>query len=449
MSGTSYRGDSPGKKVVRSRMWHHVSKVMQQGYHAEFGGALVLAGHGGDIAAVKGWGMDTSKVVAVDVCKDAVEFCQELYPEVRVLHGDARDLSARDDVQYNVAHLDFCGGLSVDAIDTTYQVMRNITPWSIGSNTEDLRGAGGIGLVAVTMMRGREPVNQDNSKIFSDLPRPQRNKKLREIKKGDRTAIGSQLYRRGKFCAMKCLKATEAEMREMCRNEGTNAGVKWADPYGWFTKNRKRLTIVGNTMARAKALQSCVNVLLEPLGLTASCVLTMGYHSAETGGNGKGTPFVTVGYIVVPTCMLAEHIKHLWQVSEMTPRRSGEYTKSGLAYGTSLIQHDIMDVKDSLETLKAYALSVYDVIGVKDTSTLLDMRKGTLRAWKAHESRGSYGDIATRSLAGAPRTISAFVPRDGRTLDDFETYDLGWGRHLKMILTDANDGDFSGGAVMG
>ena len=92
------------------------------------------------------------------------------------------------------------------------------------------------------------------------------------------------------------------------------------------------------------------------------------------------------------------------------------------AQGTILL--DFMDSADSIATLKAFALSVIPLIGVKLTSELLDIPKGRLSAWKAHQTMGTYaGTIATKTKIGNPRTLSRAIDPQ----KEFVTINNGWG----------------------
>ena len=76
--------------------------------------------------------------------------------------------------------------------------------------------------------------------------------------------------------------------------------------------------------------------------------------------------------------------------------------------GAGLMQFDSMDASTSLETLKGFALSLLKVgHTVENVARILDMGKGTITAWKAHLTRGSYSvdDIATSTITGRKRRV--------------------------------------------
>ena len=167
MSST-YKGDSPGKKITRLRMWH------QMFYFANWldmknEGILVLAGDGGDLSALDGWGIDHDKIIAVDMEKGSVEKCRERFPSMQVIHGKLGAAVKSPNVKYNMAHVDFCGGLSMPNINTLVNVINN------ADKSQPL-------ILSVTMLKGRE-YKRANGKVVSKLPRRLRKLYAEEFKR--------------------------------------------------------------------------------------------------------------------------------------------------------------------------------------------------------------------------------------------------------------------------
>lgn len=467
MANTTYRGDSPGKKVVRARTWLYAAHIMQRVFNAPLKRALVLAGHGGDISTLKGWKIPDDKIVAVDYCPDAAEFCDELYPDVEVHHGTVEAVSSN--VEFNVAHLDFCGGMTVNNIAALVEVIRNM----------DLRTAGyqskKVGFVAVTLMRGREPKKQSASKIMVNSPRSERRRVLREIRKGRLPAVVEPLYRGGDFVLQDALNWGEADLRRLCTkrlpftSDAPKPGMTFYDPFGWFGPRSRKLTPIGAIMVRNNVLRYLVNALLEPYNLSAFPSMQLAYQSSTKDSH--GTPFMTTGFVVCPEDEMENVYNDLMELEHMDMERNvhllncenehdvskakGSWAEvdaldgrpstivanpcTGLlidgykyqdefmkkrprAQGTVLL--DFMDSADSISTLKAFALSVVPLIGVKSTSELLDIPKGRLAAWKAHQTMGTYDNVlATRTQAGHPRTLS----RVSDAQKEYMTLNNGWG----------------------
>jgi len=113
MSST-YKGDSPGKKITRLRMWHQMFHFANW-LAMKNEGILVLAGDGGDMSALDGFRIDHDKIVAVDMEKASVERCRERFPGMQVVHGKLGAVVKNSNVKYNMAHVDFCGGLQTRA----------------------------------------------------------------------------------------------------------------------------------------------------------------------------------------------------------------------------------------------------------------------------------------------------------------------------------------------
>jgi len=137
MAESTYKGDSPGKKLARARMWLNASKTMQS-LSVPYMGTIALAGEGGDASTLRGYGIEPSSVCFADYDAESVEYCQELYPGSYGHVGDVGDMSK--EVLYNAAHLDFCGGLTIKNILTAATVARNGS-WSRRTGSPDGCGA--------------------------------------------------------------------------------------------------------------------------------------------------------------------------------------------------------------------------------------------------------------------------------------------------------------------
>ena len=139
----SFKGDSPGKKLARLRHWL-AAAIWMDVMSINYRGALVLAGHGGDVSTLKGMGFDPSSITAVDRVKSLVDYTSELYPDVFVGHGDVTDPASTGGRPYNAAHLDFCGGLTVENIKAVADVAAGAVTFPCW--------------IGVTLMKGRELV---------------------------------------------------------------------------------------------------------------------------------------------------------------------------------------------------------------------------------------------------------------------------------------------------
>ena len=160
--------------------------------------------------------------------------------------------------------------------------------------------------------------------------------------------------------------------------------------------------------------------------------MVMGYQSAEKNKalktTAQGTPFVTAGYIVVPYKYRARHIHFL----EKRAAHEFMYGKHAPLLTNSLLQ-DVMNQKESMNSLKAFALSLAYYLGAERAAQILDIGKGTIAAWKAHATRGTYKDIATKTKSGCPRLIVSPLHELGLKDTPCKRVDLGWGGVLNMM----------------
>jgi len=247
------------------------------------------------------------------------------------------------------------------------------------------------GYIAVTMLKGRETSHGgDNSRIMFKGSQAARRRWLKgKITTNDR--CGEQLFRRGEFDAKLCLQRARDTIDERSK-------VDLSLRKTLFRKNN--LTPYGVALVRGHALTRVVNVRLHHYGLSVAPVHWLAYHSRAS--NAHGTPFLTVGLIVAPR-------KGMDSITDMMDGASNEMR---ISQGVSLSTFDSMDARTSMESLKGYALSLLEAdFPVESVSRILDMSKGTITAWKAHLSRGSYtaDEVATDTKIGRKRRVMGSV----------------------------------------
>ena len=421
----TYKGDSSGKRVQRARFWINAIGNMAGSFSKPCRGILVLAGHGGDMSTLAGLGVPEENIVAVDCDKEAAEYCQELYPKAKVVNGWV-DSACREN-SYNIAHLDFCGGLSQSNIWATAEVAKNFSDYPA--------------LLGVTMMKGREHACASNDRIMSPLPRASRRRRLKSISKAVERRLHiplsdwvrhsgetvASLYRPGKFDPMEII---DAQTPWIHRSFGVLPAMRGAiGSADQFLKKSVLLT----SLKRTGALAACVNVLLEPYGLEVWTYSSMGYHSVDRE-NG-GLPFVTSGFVVGPTTKVNGMLNTLRD------------TGFGCAF-------DAMTCKESEESIRGYALSLCASLmsgragrGVSESCTesvaqILDLPQSTISAWKAHETRGTYvmtGDAARHELRRAAGQVATETATGWKRVayseqapacDGLVPIDIGWGERF-------------------
>ena len=349
---STYKGDSPGKKATRARLWFHAAKWMQT-IDQPYRGALVLAGHGGDISTLEGLCIDTSKVTAVDIAPDAAEYCAELYPNCNVVCGDAAKVS--ETVEYNVAHLDFCNQLNVDNIYTIRQVALNAKkPAYIG----------------VTMLKGREQSSECKQKLMPPMSSAVR-RRVRSYHIGQKDMVAAHFLHATKpFDPRKAIKSAE----ELLRKGFDPHHDKTVPPsHSLFTANGRRLSGLGSAMARADVVHTLLDLSTWGTDVLTRVVLVTAYQSRTSYGH--GTPFFTMGLAV----------EEGWD----------NYDKR-----TSLL----MDANSSLlfmrsllggyekDCLKLMAVELANLYSASEVAKILDVKTAQVAAWKAHNTMGTYNN---------------------------------------------------------
>jgi len=348
MAESTYKGDSPGKKLARARMWLNASKTMQS-LSVPYMGTIALAGEGGDASTLRGYGIEPSSVCFADYDAESVEYCQELYPGSYGHVGDVGDMSK--EVLYNAAHLDFCGGLTIKNILTAATVARNAGSYPM--------------LLAVTMQCGREP-RQQRAQVMVKADRITRRLWSKQAKNCTLRAVGSQLLRQtGTFVPELCINRAKAHIKQFFKNRYKISPIHPMTRTGKYTP-------LGNAMARADAMRGCLWWLLRPYGLATSVVSFFGYHSQSKQSG--GTPFVTAMLIIHPSDMTEYMCDHMDR------------------YGGDLIQYCYTSAKEAPEMLRNYALdfSQGGHVTSREVADIFDINPGKVAAWKAQEARGTY-----------------------------------------------------------
>jgi len=376
MSSGNYKGDSPGKKITRTKLWISCANFMNS-LGIPYQGSLVLGGEGGDVSTLVGLGFDPSQISVVDKKQEYAEFCEELYPGTTVVHAEVGKASPY--LKYNAVHLDFCGGLSVDNIESIVEVARNVATLPA--------------FLGVTMIKGREHLGKNKFSIVPPLPRPLRKKLKQEaINRGDEA--GARMYVHGKFAVKELYALCEKRMRKIWSED------KVGDDQTFFRGKNRTLTAVGRAMVRADVIRQCADAVLLPQQIQLLAVNILAYHSKDKGH--PGIPFFTVGYLVVHESQMLSIVK--WCEEN----------------GTNLLSYKSMTAKDGMSALRPTALSLIGTYSLEEVAMIFDIPKRTLAAWKAHASRGTYGDDETSALKvnGHPATASS----------------LGWGKTVSAQL---------------
>ena len=424
METSTYKGDSPNKKMVRALAWLHAIDVLKE-FHQEPKGAYVLAGHGGDIRTLKGavdymypresdflgeypikrhpekW-LHRPKDIGVT----AVDFDQTLIDGLhnRVGHissekesgigsiegyvGDASRLVSKAG-EYNMSHMDFCNATSVDNIYTVGEVIRNST---------------GLSYHMVTVMRGRECGPRRHDILVPDLSRVERKRWKRHLterwkKHPSESKVAARILTRGMFDVKSAIKEVERSLRSFVVEASKIKGN--TEKFLYFKKDGS-LTPYGTGIVRASLFVELLTVMLHDTH-AVTMVYSDSYQSNISGSN--GTPFTTFGLLALPIkdCISIPGVKYssefplelsgdvekdatiAWSVLDQLRCRASTMNMSGsqtaLYHGT----------KFSEEVLRINACLLAMRRDSESSSDLLCLDKRSVAAWRAHATRGSYG----------------------------------------------------------
>ncbi len=418
MNESTYRGDSPGKKVSRAKLWTQTAQWMTS-LNQPYLGSLVLAGHGGDISVIKGMGMNPARVTAVDICQDAADYCKELHPEANVIKADAAQISKN--ILYNTAHLDFCNSISIDNMKTIVEVMRNIRK---------------PGIVAITMLKGREVGKQDFRQLVPKITSAQR-------RFARKTAASRGFYIQSHLMLSKRYKCELSHLMEMAEKEMRSfmGGLQgWAEFNKHQPKNCRMfkrtgsLTALGFAFKRLVLIRSILEAAMYGEEIHGYPVFCTTYQSKTK--HSQGTPFYTVAFMVSDN----PRDDHLIQSKlHECAAHHGHYFRS------------LMSGEEQL-ALKIAAAELSKLYSAGQVAQMLDVKKGRIAAWKAHDTMGTYGvddyyerskisGIAIQTLdnIGGEITPGRVLPIERGTIHQIERMcdNLGFGKDepIEVVFT--------------
>ncbi len=368
---STYRGDSPGKKLSRFRTWlAMMGKCRDLGI--PYRGALALAGEGGDLSVLDGFGFPLESVTACDVDPDWLEYCAEVYPSVKTVHGEVGAIA--EGVDFNMAHLDFCGGISAANIRTIADVC-----WSVKHLPS---------VIAVTMLKGREYLGApDRGTLCGPVSRGVRRRHLAAAVKA-KSSIGEYVLRSKEFDPRHVLKLAEQDLRRTVPRTDCDAA---------YNKNGS-LTSIGKALIRARAIQACVEYTSALRGAfpgdgpCLSMCGVLGYHSRSKKAH--GTPFCTAIFVV-------HHAKQREAVCDI------------LLNGPSVAPFHVLNTKQSMDLLRPTAAEMARVVSPDKVAKMFDVNPSSVVAWKAHATRGTYKEkpLIRLAMTNEPNMKGAFVFR--------------------------------------
>jgi hypothetical protein len=344
----TYKGDSPGKKLARLNFWSQV--LLHLGSKRFFSGKhLVLASQdGGDIQLLMALGVRPHHIIAVDLDQRALEVCRRAYPDVRYEQGDVAKIVEKYSRSLECAYLDFCGPLSDAMMDRARRV--------VGAGMKDRS------LIGMTFMHGREK----GEKRLSALElKDQTLRTLEGIGEEDARKAFAQCVRAGhrvvrdltfeQFYAQQ--KAELSDTHHMDRMAGISA----------------RFEILGYEMVKMSHTGKCA-----PLGVY------LAFYRSTTATN-RGTTMLTyLGRVVrgLPSWnqkkfqrKLSAMLREMME-APLIPEHIHVTDDKAMREAVLGLCENFADVSDRP------ADEVNSIIG-----SLFGVSAGTIRAWKAHDTR--------------------------------------------------------------
>lgn len=402
---STYKGDSPNKKVSRALAWIFGFDVMKKALGEDPLGALVLAGGGGDLSTLRGVarvnGINPeeflSNCTAADLDTVLVDNAVGKYG----CKGIKGDISARctEALPYNMSHMDWCGPISVTTLHATAEAIKN--------------SSGVFSFHLITILRGHEQGPRKNCSIALKAPRSARRRLLKAIKADESkrsltsAKTGLSVLTRGYVDFSKELKLAEATLRSYCdlltSSGKTGQALNYVDKRGNLTK-------YANGVIRGAMFADCLQVMLYNKFILGT-VFTDVYQSITE--EGKGSPLVTLGLVAA---RVPDHISNKKVLSE------SDYAEIGQAFGwmqgvvDRCAKHPLSGELSSLyhgkqshdsNRLREYCVKFAVGVGSNITADLFNMAPGTVAGWLAHARMGTYGKQASAFVKHADQLKSS------------------------------------------
>ena len=353
---TTYKGDSPGKKLIRFRAWAALREFAQAS-RIPYRGTLVLAGEGGDLAVLNGLGFDMSTVTAVDRDPFLIEWCKDDYPTINGIAGELADVASMN-IPYNTAHIDFCGGISVDNILTAANIMGNAYTHPA--------------VFAITMLKGREYLGSKG--LMAGVSRGVRRRLFLSAKKKE-DAFGQHIYSNKNLDPRLLLASEEERFRSLSPDLFTAEELFESK----MMTRGGRLGPLGTAIVRVSTMHRAIEHVWNAQGidqkiglppgehLSLQQVGTLAYHSGTKDGG--GTPFVTGLYIVY---------------------RTSQWPQVSWAMHNVPLPYRALTLKQGLEGLKPTIASLARAMDHAKVAEIFGIKASSIPALVAHDSRGSY-----------------------------------------------------------
>lgn len=357
----TYKGESPSKKLARYRFWVRVFQYLGARFYS--GKILILASReGGDIPVLCGLGVRPKDILAVEVNSEAARKAQEKHPDVHVVCGDVARIAKMHRKECVAALLDFCQPIEQRLIDTVKTVVEH----TMKDNS----------VLGVGYLSGRESGElRESVSCYADLM-----VELNDLKNDDPVVVGRKVLELMSSVGSYALSDKEiAEgVRESLLNPLMVTEERLHDLGTEILEvlSRSDKSVVPRAALRAGFLSSALSS-----GRRAAVLIQECFYYTSTTRSGKGVPMgIAVGtvYRALPT----QDSSHLARIIARDKAAMNALSTR--------------DCNATDEELRDFVLTLADKGDYFDRRVserlhdLFNISKGTLAAWKAHRTMGTY-----------------------------------------------------------
>lgn len=363
MDDDTYKGESPAKKLARVAFWDKTLTNLRR--HEVRGGFLVLASReGGDISTLLALGVRPEGIIGVDINKEAADECQKKFPQVKIIHGDVCDVAAQATDQVAALFLDFCGPISPSLTKTL---------WRSAQRACKMNAIIGIGL-----LRGRERVVGSGQ-----VERVRTIKKTKTNDEWDR-----EMQRRHGLKPMSSF-ADDDDVPDDNRHAATWIDVaERARPFGWGVAPLGAITYqsnVGNSrgvpMIYGIARKSKLPIDISQEEYDQNIMI----HIRPCDGDTIDTALRKTVALTASSTRDVMYTSLLFNLPAATVVEWVEENKKG-KFGP------LRPPRRKTDHLKKFQANGLAPMALPEATDVLDsIDAGTIAAWKAHATRGSYG----------------------------------------------------------
>lgn len=336
----TYRGESPSKKLTRLEFWNYVKTQLTDEQFIR-GKKLVLASReAGDVSLLLGSGCDPKSIIAVDREESAVQAVRERFPNVPVFHGDVVDVARKHRHELVIAHLDLCSPLSRRSANLVLKSM--------------LHGLRDRTLIGAAFMYGRE----------GESTRDELSRERQEIQQLTEDLRQQQ----GIF--------TPGIREGLIRNYLPRVANELFADNDFLPATEGSGKAAENVIVRICYLTELLEEMGEPHFCVPYSLRTWFYKSHGKGSTGSPMLY-WLGRV---------HRPYTKNVKKFNEKLNALILEASLT-------HECVHVDIDDEQLREDTVAIGKDFGVStaDLAMIMNIPKGTIAAWKAHHTMGTYG----------------------------------------------------------